>query len=117
MYKPRYLVFDDSLPAQGLGMTADQFADVLRHPLAAIGVRLIRKRRLGSSSLVDGFQGRGMKRCQYRAMLDVVDRVVAGVVASLSAQELAGHAGLASGITKKALASILIQTGAASDSA
>jgi hypothetical protein len=33
MYKPRYLVFDDALPAQGLGITADRFADLLRSPL------------------------------------------------------------------------------------
>jgi hypothetical protein len=38
---PRSIVFDDAPQDRRLGWTADQFADALRSPLAAIGVRRV----------------------------------------------------------------------------
>jgi hypothetical protein len=42
MICPRYIVFDDAPQHRRFGWTADQFADALRSPLAAIGVLPIR---------------------------------------------------------------------------
>jgi hypothetical protein len=80
----RYIVFDDALQDRTLGWTADQFAEALRSPLGAIGVRVVRQRSVGSTSPMGGFQVRGCTRSQYNAMLDMVDRVVNGVIISLS---------------------------------
>jgi hypothetical protein len=82
--RPRYVVFDDTLEDRTLGCTADQFAEALRSPLGKIGVRVVRQRSIGSTSSLGGFQVRGCTRSQYNTMLDMVDRVVNGVIDSLS---------------------------------
>jgi len=46
---PRYLVLDDTPQTRGLSCTADELADALRAPLAAVGVRVIRQRGALSS--------------------------------------------------------------------
>jgi hypothetical protein len=101
MYKPRFVVFDDSLQAQRLGVSADRFADLLRYPLAAICVRVVRQHRLGSPSALEGFQGRGLKRSRYKAMLNAVDRLIAGVAANLSTHNFPEHADRASNTNHK----------------
>jgi hypothetical protein len=83
MICPRYIVFDDAPEHRGLGRTADQFADALRSPLAAIGVRVIRQHGAGSTSPRAGFQVRGWSRSQYNTKLNTVDHVVNGVMKSL----------------------------------
>ena len=83
MTLPRYVVFDDAPQDSELSWTADQFADALRSPLAAIGVRVIRQHGAGSTSPRAGFQSRGWSRRQYNTKLDIVDRVVNGVMKNL----------------------------------
>jgi hypothetical protein len=80
----RYIVFDDASPNAGFGENSDQFADALRLPLAAIGVRVVKLHRAGTASSMGGFQGRGLTRNQYDTMLNAVDRVVAGVIGTLA---------------------------------
>jgi hypothetical protein len=84
MVRPRYTVFDDAIQDQTLGWTADQFAEALRSPLAAIGVRVVRRHSVGSTSPTAGFQVRGCTRGQYKTMLNMVDHIVNGVINSLS---------------------------------
>jgi hypothetical protein len=81
---PRYIVFDDALKDRTPGGTADQFAEALRSPLAAIGVRVVRQHSVGPTSPTAGFQVRGCTRSQYNTMLNMVDRIVNGVINSLS---------------------------------
>src|SRR5271165_4536049 len=53
----RYMVFDDTPQGKELGWTADSFAAALRTPLAAIGVRVVRRPGLGSGLGTGGLQG------------------------------------------------------------
>ena len=87
MIYPRYIVFDDAPQDRGLGRTADQFADALRSPLAAIGVRVVRQHGARSNSPMAGFQARGWSRSQYNAKLNTVDHVVTGVIQHLAKKE------------------------------
>ena len=80
MICPRYIVFDDAPQDRMLGWTADQFAEALRSPLAAIGVRVVRQHSVGSTSPMAGFQVRGCSRSQYNTKLNMVDHVVNGVM-------------------------------------
>jgi len=76
MIGPRYIVFDDTPEDRRFDWTADQFADALRSPLAAIGVRVVRQHGAGSTSPRAGFQARGSTRSQYNTTLNKVDHVV-----------------------------------------
>jgi hypothetical protein len=87
MICPRYIVFDDALQDRRLGWTADQFAEALRSPLAAIGVRVVRQHGARSKSPMAGFQARGWARSQYNAKLNTVDHVVKGVMKRLAKKE------------------------------
>jgi hypothetical protein len=87
MIYPRYIVFDDALQDRRRGPTADQFADALRSPLAAIGVRVVRQHGARSNSPMAGFQARGWSRSQYNAKLNTVDHVVNGVLQHLAKKE------------------------------
>jgi hypothetical protein len=84
MIYPRYIVFDDAPQDRRLGCTADQFADALRSPLAAVGVRVVRKHGAGSASPHAGLQVRGWSRKQYDAKLNTVAEIVDDVVKSLA---------------------------------
>jgi hypothetical protein len=77
MSKPRYVVFDDAPQCSTCGYNADEWADELRVPLAAIGVRVVRHHGACSSLLKAGFQAHGWSRKQYRDKLNAVDRIVA----------------------------------------
>jgi hypothetical protein len=77
---PRSIVFDDAPQDRRLGWTADQFADALRSPLAAIGVRVVRQHSVGFTSPIAGFRVRGCSRSQYNSKLDSVCHVVNGVL-------------------------------------
>jgi hypothetical protein len=79
---PCYIVFDDAPHDRSLGWTADQIADALRSPLAAIGVRVVRQRATGSTSPGVGFQARGWSRCQYNTKLKLVGNIVNGIMKS-----------------------------------
>jgi hypothetical protein len=83
MIRPRYIVFDDAPENRGLCCTADQFADALRSPLAALGVGVVRQRRAGSASLMAGFQVHGWPRKLYNSKLHTIDEVVDAVTKSL----------------------------------
>jgi hypothetical protein len=63
---------------------ADQFAEALRSPLGAIGVRVVRQHSVGSTSPMGGLQVRGCTRGQYNTLSDMVDRVVNGIIDNLS---------------------------------
>jgi hypothetical protein len=76
----RFIVFDDAPQEPGHCWTADQFADALRAPLAAIGVRVVRQNGARSNSFMAGLQAHGCSRSQYRAKLNMVDVVVDGVM-------------------------------------
>jgi len=80
MVCPRYIVFDDAPQARRLGSTADQMADALRAPLAAIGVRVVRQHGARSHSPMAGFQARGCSRGRFQTMLNQVEEVVNGVM-------------------------------------
>jgi hypothetical protein len=84
MICPRYIVFDDATQERRLGCTADQFTNALRSPLAAVGVRVVRRRGAGSTSPGAGFQVRGWSRNQYNAKLETVAYIVDGIVKSLA---------------------------------
>ena len=66
MICPRYIVLDDAPQHRRLGWTAE-FADALRSPLAAIGVRVVRQYGARSNSPMAGFQ--------YNTKLNTVDRL------------------------------------------
>jgi hypothetical protein len=72
----RYVVFDDAPQHRGVASTADQFADALRSPLAAIGVRVVRQHSAGANSPRAGFQAHGWSRSQYNTKLNIVGLVV-----------------------------------------
>jgi hypothetical protein len=86
MICPRYIVFDDAPQARRLGWHADQLADALRSPLAAIGVRVVRQHSAGSTSPMAGFRARGWSRSQYNTKLNMVDDVVNGVMKNLAGE-------------------------------
>jgi hypothetical protein len=86
MNYPRYIVLDDAPHGTTLGLTADQFAEALRPPLAAIGVRVVRQHGLTSERRAAGFQARGCPRNLYFAKLDKVERVVTSVMTRSPAQ-------------------------------
>ena len=72
----RYIVLDDTLGIVPPGLTADQFAEALRLPLAAIGVRVVRQHGRGAHSQAGGFQARGCARTVYQAKLSKVEHIV-----------------------------------------
>jgi len=72
----RYIVLDDTLGIVPPGLTADQFAEALRSPLAAIGVRVVRQHGRGAHSQASGFQARGCARTVYQAKLSKVEHIV-----------------------------------------
>jgi hypothetical protein len=86
MNYPRYIVLDDAPHDTSLGLTANQFAEALRPPLAAIGVRVVRQHGLTSEHRAAGFQARGCPRNLYFAKLDKVERVVTSVMTRSAVQ-------------------------------
>jgi hypothetical protein len=83
MIGPRYIVFDVVPQERGFDWTADQLADALRSPLAAIGVRVVRHHGAGPALPTANFQARGWSRCQYKNKLAMVDNVVDCVMGRL----------------------------------
>jgi hypothetical protein len=79
MICPRFIVFDDAPQHRRFGWTADQFADALRSPLAAIGVRVVRQYGARSNSPMAGFH--------TNTKLNTVDHVVNGVMKRLAKKE------------------------------
>lgn len=75
-----YVVFDDALLGNGSGWTADLFADTLRAPLAAVGVRVHRQPGEGRRSCRSGFQAPGCPADAYEAKLDEVEEIVDGIL-------------------------------------
>jgi hypothetical protein len=73
---PIYTVLDGTPHALGLGCSADQLANALRVPLAAVGVRVIRRRRAITKSPFSQFQARGLSRRQYEAKAVEVAQIV-----------------------------------------
>jgi hypothetical protein len=73
---PRYLVLDDTPHMRGLDCTADELADALRAPLAAIGVRVVRQRGAKTKLPFSEFQARGLSRKQYEAKATRVAQIV-----------------------------------------
>ena len=59
-----------------VNFNADQLADALRAPLAAIGVRVVRQHGARSNSSIAGFQARGWPRRKYQDKLKAVDAIV-----------------------------------------
>ncbi len=74
--QPRYLVLDNAPQIRGLSCTADEFADALRAPLAAVGVRVVRQRGATTKSLFSELQARGMSRRQYETKAIQVAQIV-----------------------------------------
>jgi hypothetical protein len=83
----RYIVLDNTPQIRGLSCTADELADVLRAPLAAIGVRVVRQRGATTKSLFSEFQTRGMSRKQYDTKAVQVSRIVDEVCLSGTMQK------------------------------
>jgi len=81
MSYPRYIVLDDDPNIAFLGLTANQFAEALRSPLAAIGVRVVRQRGTHANSRASGLQARGLPRNLYDAKRNKVERAVGAVIA------------------------------------
>jgi len=75
-----YVVFDDALRGNHRGWTPDTFAETLRAPLAAIGVRIMRLHGEGRMSAGDGFQASGCPADIYEAKLDQVEAIVDAVL-------------------------------------
>jgi hypothetical protein len=73
---PRYLVFDDTPKIRVLNCTADDWATALRVPLAAIGVRVIRRRGSTTKPPLSEFRAHGLSRKQYAAMATQVAQIV-----------------------------------------
>jgi len=82
MVGPRYIVLDDAPQARGLDCTAGDLADALRAPLAAVGVRVIRRRGLITKSPFSEFQAHGLSRGKYEAKAIQVARIVEEVTAA-----------------------------------
>jgi hypothetical protein len=78
----RYVVFDDAPQSSRLGCNADQLANALRAPLAAIGVRVVRQQGARSNSSIAGFQAHGWPRRQYQDKLNEVDTLVSKYAAA-----------------------------------
>ncbi len=78
---PRYIVLDGTPQRRGLGCTADELAGALRAPLAAVGVRVVRRR--GMVTPFSEFQGRGFSRRQYADKTLQVAQIVDEVSATL----------------------------------
>jgi hypothetical protein len=76
MNRPRYIVYDDTSRGSNVGRNADQLAVVLRAPLAAIGVRVVRQHGARSNPSIAAFQAHGWPRRQYQDKLDEVDAIV-----------------------------------------
>ncbi|MET0278372.1 MAG: hypothetical protein ABW198_08575 [Pseudorhodoplanes sp.] len=76
MTYPRYVVFDDAPENPGKGWTADQIAEALRAPLAAIGVRVVRQSGAKSNSPSAGLQAHGTSRQRFLLTLNKVDGIV-----------------------------------------
>jgi hypothetical protein len=72
-------VLDDAPQIRGLSCTADELADALRAPLAAVGVRVVRQRGTTTKSVFSVFQARGMSRRKYDTkaiqVAEIVDEV------------------------------------------
>ena len=73
---PRYIVLDDAPQARGLDCTAGDLADALRAPLAAVGVRVIRRRGSVTKSQFSEFQAHGISRRKYKAKVTQVAQIV-----------------------------------------
>ena len=80
MIVPRYVVSDDLPKIRNSSHSADQFADVLRMPLAAVGVRVVRRRGVDLSPIRAGFQAYGCSKQQYYKKLNIVDHIVNSLV-------------------------------------
>ncbi len=80
---PRYIVLDGTAQARGLGCTADELADALRAPLAAVDVRVVRRRGGITGSPFSQFQARGSSRRQYEVKAIQVAQIVDEVSAAL----------------------------------
>jgi hypothetical protein len=76
MTNSRYVVFDDAPNNSVVDFNADQFADALRAPLAAIGVRVVRQHGARANSPIAGFQAHGWPRRKYQDKLKAVDAIV-----------------------------------------
>jgi hypothetical protein len=75
-----YVVFDDALQGNKRGWTPDRFAESLRDPLAAIGVRVLRQDGQGWAPSRPGFQASGYAACAYEAKLDEVEDIVDNIL-------------------------------------
>jgi hypothetical protein len=75
-----YVVFDDVLQGNDRGWTADTFANSLRAPLAAIGVRVLRQYGQGYVSGRPGFHAAGYSAHAYEAKLDEIEDIVDGIL-------------------------------------
>ncbi len=80
---PLYIVLDGAAQTRGLGCTADELADVLRPTLAAVGVRVVRRRGRITKSLFSEFQARGLSQRQYQAKAIQVAQIVDEMIAAL----------------------------------
>jgi hypothetical protein len=76
----RFVVFDDALPGNKRGWTADNFAAALRAPLAAIGVQVVRHHRSDENSNRSGFQCHGLSANAYKAKFEKVRSIVENVL-------------------------------------
>lgn len=72
----RYVVFDSTPQANGLGCTADELASALRAPLVGVGVRVLRRRRSAAKLPYPEFQTRGLSRSQYEVKAIEVAAIV-----------------------------------------
>ena len=77
----RYVVFDDIQHGKELGWTADTFAEAIRSPLAAIGVRVVRQRGSGNHSGNGVLQGgEQLSPNGYKAKAEKVARMVEAIL-------------------------------------
>jgi hypothetical protein len=87
----RYLVLDDTPQIRGLSCSADELADALRDPLAAIGVRVVRQRGATTKSPFCEFQARGISRRQYKAKAAQVAQIVDEVTTACQGYKMRAH--------------------------
>ena len=76
----RFVVFDDAPSENERGWMADDLAVALRAPLAAIGVRVVRRRRSEGNSKISGFQAHGISAKAYKAKSEKVRSVLESVL-------------------------------------
>lgn len=76
----RFIVFDDALPGNDRGWTADSFAAALRAPLAAIGVRVVRRHGSEGDFNRSGFQAHGLSATVHKAKSEKVRHVAENVL-------------------------------------